>query len=63
MNSNHNEHQILQHSNEINEAIENERLQGGEQSGEGNVVSLANAQVNPNFDNVISPYQVNSNYR
>lgn len=59
LNSNHNEHQILQHSNEVNDSNENDFQEGNVEA----VVGLVQASMNPNFENIISPYQVNSNFR
>lgn len=58
--ANHAEHQILQQPSTDDHPRENEFPHEGNYEA---VVSLVRAQVNPNFENIASPYQVNSNYR
>ena len=61
MNSNHAAHQILPQLNDHNELANND-----EDFNDGNfgaIASLVHAAVNPNFENIASPYQVNTNYR
>ena len=63
--SNHAEHQALQQSmgNEADHHNHDSEFHGNEGGNLEAVVALVRAQVNPNFENIASPYQVNTNYR
>lgn len=61
--SSHAEHQILQQSANDPDHHHHENEYHNNEGNFEAVVALVQAQVNPNFENIASPYQVNTNYR